>query len=178
MRAITSGTERGRRDFRFLAGAVAAAILSGCAGTADYEYRFVPGRTAFPQNGVAIAPLGAPPQVQAMIEAGNQIAGLPYRRGGGHGRAYDAAYDCSGALSHLLRAGGVLRGSMPSAGFRRYGAAGEGDWVSVYARQGHVFAVVAGLRFDTGYGNGQRGPQWTTRSRPAKGYVIRHPAGL
>jgi hypothetical protein len=158
--------------------ATACLLLAGCAGPADYEYRYVPGRTAVVHDGVAIAPPSAPPRVLAMIDAGNQIAGLPYRRGGGHGRESDGAYDCSGAVSHLLRAGGAMRGSMPSTGFRRYGAAGEGEWVSVYARRGHVFAVVAGLRFDTGYGNGQRGPQWTTRSRPAKGYVIRHPTGL
>lgn len=91
---------------------------------------------------------------------------------------YDAAYDCSGAASYVLNATGRLRGSMPSSGFRRYGEKGAGDWISVYARRGHVFLVIAGLRFDTGWTRAPQGPQWTMRGRPARGYVIRHPLGL
>ena len=36
-------------------------------------------------NGLAIAPIDAPPVVQEIINAGNEIAHLPYRFGGGHG---------------------------------------------------------------------------------------------
>ena len=63
--------------------------------------------------------------------------------------------------------------------FRDYGRGGEGDWIDVYARRGHVFLVIAGLRFDTGWNGGSHdtGPRWSTRSRPADGCVIRHPAG-
>jgi hypothetical protein len=67
---------------------------------------------------------------------------------------------------------------MTSKGFRRYGSSGQGRWISIYARKDHVFLVVAGLRFDTGWTGGRKGPQWTTKSRPAKGSVVRHPAGL
>ena len=35
-------------------------------------------------DGLAVAPIGAPAAVQAVIAAGNQIARLPYRYGGGH----------------------------------------------------------------------------------------------
>ena len=52
------------------------------------------------------------------------------------------------------------------------------DGLAVYASQGHSFLVVAGLRFDTGYGAGEHGPQWLTRSRPADEFVMRHPDGL
>ena len=91
-----------------------------------------------------------------------------------------AGFDCSGSASYVLRATGHLRGVMTSDEFRHYGESGAGRWVSVYARDGHVFLVVAGLRFDTGWtgGQGNTGPRWTTRSRPADGCVIRHPAGL
>ncbi len=89
-----------------------------------------------------------------------------------------ATYDCSGAVSYVLRTAGLMRGSMPSEGFRRYGASGFGNWVSIYAKSGHVFMVVAGLRFDTGWTNAPRGPRWTTRGRPADGTVVRHPPGL
>jgi hypothetical protein len=61
---------------------------------------------------------------------------------------------------------------------RNYGNAGPGEWISVYARRDHVFLVVAGLRFDTGWTRGPKGPRWTTASRPTDGCVIRHPGGL
>jgi hypothetical protein len=37
--------------------------------------------------------------------------------------------------------------------------------------------VIAGLRFDTS-GAGESGPRWRAETRPGKGYVVRHPAGL
>lgn len=170
-----------RKPARFLqlmlAGACAL-LLGGCASPPDYLYQFVPGRTAVVRNGIAYAPPGAPPAVKAAVAAGNRIAGLPYQYGGGHARGIDNGYDCSGATSYVLRTAGLLRESMPSRGFRRYGEGGEGQWISVYARSGHVFMVIAGLRFDTGWTGEPRGPRWTTRGRPARGTVVRHPAGL
>ena len=155
-------------------------FLAGCGSSGTYRYRYVPGKTAIlHRNGQAEAPAHAPPAVHRMIEAGNRIAGLPYRRGGGHGKkGIDSAYDCSGAVSYVLREGGVLKGSRPSVAFRHYGEPGPGKWVSVYARKDHVFLVVAGLRFDTGWTRHPEGPRWTTASRPFKGVAIRHPAGL
>ena len=152
--------------------------VAGCAGPAPYVYRYVPGRTAELRDGCAIAPPEAPDAVQAAIAAGNRIAGLPYVWGGGHGRSIDSGYDCSGSASYVLQATGRLDGSMPSVAFRRYGESGEGKWISLYARRDHVFLVVAGLRFDTGWGDGPRGPHWTTRGRPTNGSVVRHPPGL
>ncbi len=153
--------------------------LAGCAGTPSYEYRFVRGRTAeLFSDGHAQAPCKAPDAVQAAIGAGNQIVGLPYARGGGHGRGLDRAYDCSGAVSHILMAANRLDSPTTSSGFRHYGERGKGKWISVYARRGHVFAVVAGLRIDTGWNGEREGPDWSTRSRPTRGYVIRHPSGL
>ena len=38
---------------------------------------------------------------------------------------------------------------MSSSDFRRFGARGRGKWITVYARNGHTFAVIAGLRLDT-----------------------------
>jgi hypothetical protein len=153
------------------------AFFAGCAGP-SYEYRYVPGRTATLREGYAIAPPAAPETVRTALAAGNRIAGLPYAYGGGHGRDAETTYDCSGAVSFVLREAGLLDGSMPSRAFRRYGRAGEGEWITIYARKGHVFLSVAGLRFDTGWTRGPKGPQWTTQSRPANGSVLRHPAGL
>jgi hypothetical protein len=151
--------------------------LGACSSTPPYKYRYIPGRTATESGGYAVAPPSAPSRVNQAIQAGNQIVGAPYRMGGGHGAYMDGTFDCSGATSYVLRAAGLTKGSMPSASFRRYGRPGPGRWISVYARQGHVFLVVAGLRFDTGWHGAAEGPRWTTQGRPARGYVIRHPAG-
>ncbi len=153
-------------------------LLASCAGPAPYRYHYVAGKTAILDKGCAIAPPAAPPEVQAVIAAGNRIAGLPYSYGAGHSGGFSKAYDCSGAASFLLTAADCLDAPIPSKRFRDYGAKGAGEWISVYARKDHVFLVVAGLRFDTGWTHGPRGPQWTTLSRPADGCVIRHPVSL
>lgn len=153
--------------------------LGACTIAPPYRYRYVPGKTATLQGPYAVAPEEAPTAVKLAIAAGNRITGSPYRYGAGHGsEEVPAAFDCSGAASYVLRNAGLLRGAMPSRGFRRYGVEGLGEWISVYARKDHTFLVVAGLRFDTGWtGSARRGPEWTTKSRPAKGCVVRHPHG-
>ena len=163
---------------RFLLLPLFALLLGGCAQP-SYVYQYVPGKTADLRDGYAIAPPEAPSEVKAAIAAGNRIAGLPYLYGAGHGPAIDTAYDCSGAASYVLRGAGRLDKSTTSSALRRYGDSGEGNWISIYARHGHVFLVVAGLRFDTGWTrHGGKGPQWTKENRPADYCVIRHPEGL
>ncbi len=152
-------------------------LLSGCAGSRYYEYRYIPGKTATLRHGVATAPPRAPARVHAAIAAGNRIAGRPYQRGGGHGNRATTGYDCSGATSYILREAGLMHGSRTSRGFKKYGSKGEGDWITVWARDGHVFLVIAGLRYDTGWKPGPESPGWTTRRRPLKRYVPRHPRG-
>jgi len=170
-----------RIDLRVLSAAILTALillfLGGCASAPPYEYVYRPGRSATIENGVAVAPRRAPAVVKRAIDAGNRIAGLPYKYGGGHRRFEDNGYDCSGAVSYVLREAGLMRGSqvMTSGEFRHYGSSGPGKWITVYASDGHVFLVVADLRFDTGYGTGASGPKWTTKSRPNKKYRLRHP---
>ena len=156
---------------------LAITLFSGCGGR-TYTYRYIPGRTATLQGGYAVAPRSAPTAVQAAIDAGNRIAGSPYGYGGGHGSHSNGSFDCSGATSYVLQSAGLLSGPMPSRGFRRYANSGDGRWITVWARKGHVFLTVAGLRFDTGWTGQPEGPHWTTKSRPARGYVTRHPSGL
>ena len=172
------------RHLRPLALPLLAAMLltAGCAsGPGRYTYEYVPGRTAtVAADGTATIPPAAPAVVAEAIEAGNRIAGSSYAYGGGHGgdgAGGGGGFDCSGSASYVLRAMGRLRGAMTSGEFRHYGEGGAGRWVSVWARRGHVFLVVAGLRFDTGW-NGGSGPRWSEDDRPAGGYVLRHPAGL
>jgi hypothetical protein len=160
-----------------LAALTTLALLTGCSSP-SYVYHYVPGKTATLEGGHAVAPPAAPPAVQAAVAAGNRIAGLPYCYGAGHCRGIDTAYDCSGSASYVLREAGLIDEATTSDAFRHYGRSGEGEWISIYARRGHVFLVIAGVRFDTGWGSGPRGPQWSIQSRPATGAVIRHPAGL
>ena len=125
----------------------------------------------------AMIPAGAPPPVQAAIVAGNRIVGRPYRWGGGHARVEDDAYDCSGAVSYALMGGGLLRGPLDSTGLKRFGDAGPGGWITVFANTEHTYVVIAGLRLDTS-GTGGAGPRWHATARSDRGYVARHPAGL
>ncbi len=142
------------------------------------SYRFEHGRTALLKNGVAYAPRNAPPAVKRAIAAGNRLQGKPYKWGGGHGRHLDDGYDCSGTVSYVLREAGLLRGSLPSSGFFKYGKKGEGRWITIYIRKGHVFVTVAGLRLDTGGPGARTGPRWKPETRQSVGHVMRHPRGL
>jgi hypothetical protein len=155
-----------------------ALFFAGCATTPPYVYRYIPGRTATVENGFAVAPERAPRIVVEAIAAGNELIGKPYRYGGGHRTYDDTGYDCSGAVSYVLHSIGRLNTPTPSKEFRHYSESGEGRWISLYASHSHSFLVVAGLRYDTGYGEGAHGPRWLTRGRPAEGFVIRHPGGL
>ena len=157
---------------------LALLFLAGCASPPPYVYQYIPGQTAYISNGYAVAPAAAPPEVRIAIAAGNRISVLPYAYGAGHSRAeFESAYDCSGATSFVLKAAGLQDESMPAAAFRHFGDRGPGEWITIYAGRNHVFLVVAGLRFDTGWNGHRHGPRWTEGSRPADGMVIRHPYG-
>jgi cell wall-associated NlpC family hydrolase len=129
------------------------------------------------KNGVALPPLEAPAEVKAIFEAGNVIARSPYKWGGGHGKWQDNGYDCSGSVSYALNAGGFVNASMPSGGYMRWGKPGKGKWITIYTNPGHVFMVVAGVRFDT-VARGQTGSRWINDPTDTSGYVARHPPGF
>ena len=135
-----------------------------------------------PANGLAAAPLDAPPEVQNAIWAANTIIGLPYVYGGGHRPASSArGYDCSGTVSFALHGANLLRAPLDSGSFMRWGLAGKGDWFTVYTNPGHAFAVIAGLRLDTsaaGDRGGLRGPRWRPVLRSTRGFKARHPLGF
>jgi hypothetical protein len=115
--------------------------------------------------------------VQQIIAAANEIEGKPYKYGGGHGKWDDSGYDCSGSVSYALHGAGLLEDALPSGAFTSWGEPGEGQWVTIYANAGHMYMVVAGLRFDTS-ARRSVGGRWTTESRPSRGYSVRHPEGL
>jgi hypothetical protein len=120
---------------------------------------------------------GLPLAVRRVIAAGNRIAHMPYRYGGGHASFVDSGYDCSGSVSYALHGGGLLSSPLDSSEFMSYGAAGRGRWITIYANPGHVYMVVNGVRFDTS-GASQSGSRWQHTMRSSAGYTIRHPRGL
>lgn len=140
----------------------------------------VAGSRAVLRNGIAYAPSRAPQNVKSAIWAANTLRRKPYVWGGGHGSFYDHGYDCSGSVSYALHGAGLLAAPLPSTDLMRYGERGRGRWITVYSRQGHTFAVIAGLRLDTtdlGRG-GDVGPRWYVDGRDTRGFVARHPAGF
>ena len=129
------------------------------------------------KEGVALPPIEAPEEVRAIIEAGNQIARTPYLWGGGHGKWLDHGYDCSGSVSFALANAGLLAGPQTSGALMGWGKPGKGRWITIYSNPGHVFMVVAGVRFDTS-GNRKTGSRWQADMRSTGGFVARHPPGL
>jgi peptidoglycan hydrolase-like protein with peptidoglycan-binding domain len=138
-------------------------------------------------NGTATAPVGAPPAVRAMIAAGNRIINTSYCYAGGHGSWNDSCYDCSGSVSYVLHAAGMLGSPEDSTGLESWGSPGRGRWVTVYANASHTWIAIAGRAFDTAdFGGpdipGGSGPRWrwnpTGNFGDGMSYVARHPAGL
>ena len=110
---------------------------------------------------------------RAIIAAGNVIAHMPYRFGGGHQSWQDTGYDCSGSVSFALHGAGLLDAPLASYDFYNWGASGPGQWVTIYAKDSHAYMVVAGLRYDTAASKGG-GSRWTVASRRAR--RLRRPA--
>jgi cell wall-associated NlpC family hydrolase len=128
-------------------------------------------------DGTAQAPDNAPEVVKRVILAANQIAKFPYKWGGGHGAWRDNGYDCSGSVSFALAGAGLLDRPLTSGLLAGYGAPGPGRWITIYANSGHVFMVVAGLRFDTS-GQGRAGTRWQEGVATTGGFAVRHVPGL
>ncbi len=177
------------------ADAGAAAVPNGgcpALAGAGIPLPLVPGsQTRILPSGLAAAGQNAPAAVQAMVAAGNRLYGKPYIYGGAHGPSLDTiqpGYDCSSAVSYVLHAGGALGPSaLVSGDLANWGLPGPGQYVTVYANNGHAFMYVAGLRFDTSYHGidsgpnaGQAGPRWRVYPTvPAwASWSVRHPAGL
>ncbi len=164
-----------------LAAALAVLISSANATSFPSSGPTVPGRTARLRNGEAAAPESAPFAVKRAIWAANQLHTKPYRFGGGHRSFLDSGYDCSGTVSYALGAAGILKSPICSSEFRNFGERGRGKWITVYARHGHTFAVIAGLRLDTTpyiTGREKWRPAWQPTTRAPIGFEARHPAGL
>jgi len=149
-----------------------------------------PGVTAtIDSDGNATAPASAPAVVQEMIAAANSIDTKPYIYAGGHATWNAPGYDCSGSVSFVLHAAGLLSESEDSTGLESFGSSGPGQWVTIYANAGHTWIVIAGLAFDTAHWGpttpAGTGPRWLIKADATAnlndgtgGYTVRHPTGL
>lgn len=129
-------------------------------------------------SGIADPPLSAPGEVQGVVAAANAINNYPYIWGGGHESFQARGYDCSGSVSYALKGADLISRPMTSGEFMRWGEPGPGKWITIYTNEGHMFMVVAGVRYDTSFRDGPYGSRWQTAKRSYSGFTVRHPPGL
>ena len=136
----------------------------GCTARADAQLN----------NGRATIPCEAPTRVAKVIRAANRIAkGKGYCYGGGHSSFKDNCYDCSGAVSYALHGGNFVKSPMPSSGYYNWGSKGKGSWITVFTKDSHMYAKIAGLRWDTSNTAGA-GPGWAKSGASTAGFKVRH----
>jgi cell wall-associated NlpC family hydrolase len=155
--------------------------MTSATGPASRPELLVPGTTARFVDGLAAAPEGVPAVIQDIIWAGNELIGLPYIYGGGHGSFISPGYDCSGTVSFALHGGALLSVPEDSSEFERWGSHGAGRWVAIFSNPGHAYMTVAGLRLDTSPAEDPanlEGPRWRPLRQTNAGFVVRHPLGL
>jgi cell wall-associated NlpC family hydrolase len=155
--------------------------MTSASGPVQRPELLVPGNTARFVDGLAAAPMSAPVAIQSIIWAGNEIIGLPYIFGGGHGSFTSRGYDCSGTVSFALHGSKLLSIPEDSSEFEGFGSHGAGRWVAIFANAGHAYMTVAGLRLDTSAADDptdQQGPRWRPLRTGNSGYTVRHPLGL
>ncbi len=155
--------------------------MTSATGPVTRPELLVPGNNARFVSGLAAAPMNAPAAVQQMIWAGNEVIGLPYIFGGGHGSFTSRGYDCSGTVSFALHGAGLLTTPEDSSEFESWGSHGAGRWVAIFSNPGHAYMTIAGLRLDTSAADDpsdQQGPRWRPLRTENQGYRVRHPLGL
>jgi hypothetical protein len=172
---------------------------SGSGWLSPTPIRFVPGERAVldpHDRRLALLPEGAPPVVQAMVMAGNELQQLPYGPGGHPDPRGALEEDCSSTLNYVLYRSGlrpireIITGNPLARDYTSWGAPGPGRWVTIYATvrpTEHVFVVIAGLRLDTshngtdvGPNRNEDGPRWRVLDHIPTwaAWSVRHPPGL
>jgi hypothetical protein len=179
--------------------AIQGGLLARIQAETPSPVRLVAGNRAAlaPGDGhLALIPAAAPPEVQAMLVAGNELQGLPYGPAGHPDPRGAPEEDCSSTVNYILYRAGIrpiseIVSQNPLAqSYVHWGAPGPGRWVTIYATDEptpHVFAVIAGLRIDTSH-NGtdvgpnetQDGPRWRILAGIPRWahWSVRHPPGL
>lgn len=160
-----------------------AGVMPGPAPASTPLHPVVQGYVGRIVHGLAYAPSYAPLVVQEAIWAGDRIRHKPYIYAGGHGTWNSPGYDCSGTVSYVLHAAGLLQTSMDSGEFMGWGGSGAGQWITIYTNPGHAFIEIAGIRLDTSSEGDPNpplgtGPRWRPLLTDTSGFVARHPIGF
>lgn len=133
---------------------------------------------------VAPATRATDSRLESILKDANKVdaAHVPYLWGGGHQAkqirgSHVLPMDCSGAVSRVL---GV--NPRVAAQFEKWGKAGEGKHVTIYANDDHVLLKINGHFWGTSRSNPGGGAGWISAGYISKGYlsnfVARHPPGL
>lgn len=79
---------------------------------------------------------GVPASVARAYARAETIHGFRdgYVRGGGHGGFGNGPYDCSGGVSDVLHAGGMLSAPLATGGLLGWGEAGQGRYMTVWVK--------------------------------------------
>ncbi len=154
------------------------AVERSARQTSKTQLAPVPGGQSIGGSGALPIPSGVPEAVQKVVAGANEIADFPYVYGGGHASFVDNAYDCSGSVSYALAAGGLLSQPETSGELEKWGAAGPGRYITVYADAGHTYMYVDGILYDTAGRSGVYASRWLVGSTDNSGYVVRHWPGL
>jgi cell wall-associated NlpC family hydrolase len=156
-----------------------AAATPDLPGNNSLTQPTIAGNRAVLRHGIAYAPANAPLCVKKAIWATNTLLRKPYVWGGGHDSFFDPrGYDCSGTVSFALHYAGQLGSPTDSRSLMSFGEPGPGRWMTVFARDGHTWMIIAGLRLDTTGFYGNEGPRWRPDGRSGWGFTERHPVGL
>ena len=133
------------------------------------------------------------PRVAAMVNEANSLVGKPYVYGGGHsGWAPQSGYDCSGFVSAVLHAGGLLTSPVDTTALPSQPGmvSGPGQYVTVYDRalpgqSGHVIIEINGQFYESGGMHGTWGGGGGVQKigTPSASYLatfptVLHPEGL
>lgn len=159
-------------------GAIGQSTLDLVGSALNARLATVSGPGGAKGGGAAASPLSGAPAMQAMITKANEIAShnYPYQWGGGHNTLGVGPYDCSGAVSAVLGAGGFLQTPMTSGAFMNWGLPGPGA-ADIFAQTGHVFMSLNGRQFGTSGSNPGGGANWFS-GHGTSGFVERHVPGL
>lgn len=131
--------------------------------------------------------MAGPPALTKGISKANELSGkFPYVWGGGHaqiGVPTGRGYDCSGAVSAVLGAMGVLRTPLTSGELAAWGVPGPGKFITIYANSVHTFMRININGKWQWFGTGsdkealRGGPAWGNHDPELPAYSIRHPKG-
>ena len=115
---------------------------------------------------------------QKIEKAANSVAGTPYVLGGGHGSSFEkhpSTLDCSGAVSRVLHAAGVLDHPLTSGQMGSVLKPGPGA-VTVYYNSGHTFMKIGNRYWGTSVGDSGSGGLGKHPS-PSSGYLSEYSVG-